>query len=442
MNYFNRAREKRPRSFHVLVKPNGPICNLECSYCFYLEKALLYPNTTKWTMPPDVLEEFIRQYIEEQEAPVVSFAWQGGEPTLAGLDFYRQVVAYQQRYAQGKRVENALQTNALLFDESWASFLSEHRFLVGVSIDGPRECHDRYRLDRGGRPTFDRVKRAINLLQRYGVEYNTMTVVHRYNGDRPLDTYRFLRDTGSRFMQFIPIVERIAEQPTPAGLSIVPPKYHGPARVAEWSVQPEQYGRFLCTIFEEWVRKDVGRCFIQTFDVALESWTGREPSLCTARVVCGDAMVIEHNGDVYSCDHFVFPEHRLGNVMHESLGEMALSTAQRSFGNSKADLPRQCRECDVLFACNGGCPKHRFVVRDDHEPPVSYLCPAFRLFYRHVDPYMRFMADELSHKRPPANIMSWAKKQARFSFSGKPRRTAPCPCGSGRIYKHCCGRGA
>lgn len=392
-------------------------------------------------MPAEVLEEFIRQYIEEQDAPVVNFVWQGGEPTLPGLDFYRRVVALQRRYAQGKRIENAIQTNALLLDESWAAFLAENRFLVGVSIDGPREYHDRHRIDRGGQPTFDRVKRAIMLLRRQGVEFNTLTAVHRDNGERPLEIYRFLREAGSRFMQFIPIVERIAAKPTPVGLAIVPPAYRGQARIAEWSVGPEQYGRFLCAVFDDWVRRDVGRSYVQAFDVALECWMGREPSLCTARAVCGDAMVIEHNGDVYSCDHFVFPEHRLGNVLQASLGAMALSADQRRFGQSKADLPRRCRECDVLFACSGGCPKHRFVSTGDSEPPISYLCPAFQMFFRHIDPYMRFMADELSCHRPPANVMAWARQRERPAVSGgKPRRESPCPCGSGRIYKKCCGR--
>jgi uncharacterized protein len=399
-------------NFHVLAKPIGPICNLDCKYCFYLEKESLYPQVEKWAMREEVLESYIRQYIEAHDTPAVNFAWQGGEPTLLGVGFFRRVVELEQRYANGKQIANAFQTNGVLLNDAWAEFFLEYQFLIGISIDGPRELHDAYRVDKGGQPTFDRVMRGMETLQRHKVDFNTLTTVHRANADSPLEVYRFLRDNGSGYMQFIPIVERIAHQVTEDGLRLISPDFAGPAKVAPWSVEPRQFGKFLCTIFDEWVRRDVGRAFVQLFDISLELWTGMEASLCIFRKTCGAALVIEHSGDLYSCDHFVYPENRLGNIMESALAALAGSAQQQEFGEAKeSTLPRYCRECDVRFACNGECPKHRFISTPDGEPGLNYLCAGYKLFFHHVDPYMKFMADELRHQRPPANIMSWIRQQ-------------------------------
>ncbi len=426
-------------AFHVLAKPIGPICNLDCKYCFYLEKEVLYPQAGKWAMPEDVLESYIRQYIEAHDTPVVNFAWQGGEPTLLGVEYFRKVVELEQRYANGKRIENALQTNGVLLNQAWAEFLHENRFLVGISIDGPQELHDAYRVDKGGQPTFDRVLRGINVLQQYKVDFNTLTTVHRGNADHPLKVYRFLKECGSGFLQFIPIVERAAQQTTAAGLSLVSPDFAGTARVTPWSVEPRQFGRFLCAIFDEWVREDVGRIFVQLFDICLEMWLGMEASLCIFRRTCGQSLAIEHCGDVYSCDHFVYPENRLGNIMEAGLKQLVASDQQREFGEEKAStLPRYCRECDVRFACNGECPKHRFAATPDGEPGLNYLCAGYKMFFHHVDPYMRFMAAELTANRAPANVMPWIAAQQARAAREHAGRNDPCPCGSGKKFKHCC----
>ncbi len=425
--------------FHILTKPIGPICNLDCKYCFYLEKEALYPDVSKWAMPDDVLETYVRQYIEAQSADTVHFAWQGGEPTLLGVEFFRKVVQLQSKYADGKTIENALQTNGTLLDAAWGEFLSERRWLIGVSIDGPREVHDAYRVDKGGKPTFDRVMRGMEVLQTYRVEFNTLTTVHCANSKRPLDVYRFLRENGSGYMQFIPIVERIAQGTTQNGLALVSPNFVNEAAVAPWSVKPEEYGRFLCSIFDEWVQRDVGRVFVQIFDVSLEIWMKMEPSLCVFRKTCGAALAMEHSGDVYSCDHFVYPENKLGNIMETGLSALADSQQQRKFGADKNDtLPKYCRECEVRFACNGECPKHRFLSTPDGEPGLNYLCAGYKMFFKHIDPHMRFMANELSNQRPPANIMA-ALRMLDRDPAQKPTRNQPCPCGSGRKYKYCCG---
>ena len=406
--------------FHIMTKPVGPICNLDCKYCFYLEKEKLYPEKagaplSHWSMGDELLESYIRQYIEAQSIPVITFAWQGGEPTLLGVDYFRRVVALQQKYASGKKIENAFQTNGILLDDEWCEFLAESKFLVGLSIDGPQPLHDRYRVDKGGQPTFDKVMRGLRFLKKHRVEFNTLTVVQRDNSQYPLDVYRFLKEMGSGFMQFIPVVERVGE------------------RVTEWSVESLQYGKFLSAIFDEWVRHDVGRFFVQIFDVALESWMGMQPSLCVFRETCGSAMAMEHNGDLYSCDHFVYPRYRLGNLLQQSLGDMVRSDRQTGFGEDKRDaLPRYCRECDVRFACNGECPKHRFTVTPDGETGLNYLCSGYKAFFHHIDPYMRFMAAELGQQRAPANVMQWARRP--------PARNSPCLCGSGRKYKNCCGK--
>jgi uncharacterized protein len=429
--------------FHVLAKPTGPLCNLDCRYCFYLEKERLYPGTSGWAMSEEVLETFVRDYIAAQDAPVISFAWQGGEPTLLGLDFFHRVVEFQRRYANGKRIENGFQTNGILVDDQWASFLAEEQFLVGLSIDGPRELHDRYRVDRGGKPTFDKVMAGIEALRRNGAQFNTLTVVHRENARRPLDVYRFLKEIGSGFLQFIPIVERLDATPDAAGKAephLAEPGLDGEGRVTHWSVDPGDWGRFLCAIFDEWARADVGRMFVQMFDIALESWYYGRASLCIFGETCGRALAIEHNGDLYSCDHYVFEGFKLGNVMTTPLAELVDSPQQVAFGRAKRDtLPAYCLACPVRFACHGECPKNRFLETPDGEPGLNYLCTGYRQFFTHVDTAMQFMAAELAHERPPANVMAWLAQRDRAQALASAGRNDPCPCGSGKKFKHCCG---
>ncbi len=438
--------------FHVMAKPTGPLCNLDCRYCFYLEKERLYPGTSAWRMPDDVLETFVRDYIAAQDVPAVTFAWQGGEPTLVGLEFFRRVVEFQDRYAGGKRIENALQTNGVLVDDAWAAFFAERGFLVGLSIDGPRDLHDRYRVDRGGAPTFDRVMRGIDALKRHGAAFNTLTVVHRDNARRPLDVYRFLKEAGSLFQQFIPIVERMDARPPAAGASpqglpvfgphLAEPGLAGEGRLSPWSVDSADWGAFLCAIFDEWVRHDVGRVFVQLFDVALESWYRGKASLCIFSETCGGALAIEHNGDLYSCDHYVFPTFRLGNITDTPIGDLVRSPAQQRFGDAKRDaLPDFCRRCDVRFACHGECPKNRFAHTPDGEPGLNYLCAGYKRFFAHIDAAMRFMAEELAHERAPANVMAWALALDRQRAAAAAGRNDPCPCGSGKKFKKCCGVG-
>jgi uncharacterized protein len=441
----------RTGPFHVMTKPIGPICNLDCTYCFYLEKEKLYPDQRKWRMADDVLESYVRQYIQAQDAPEVSFAWQGGEPTLLGVDYFRRIVALQKQHAGGKRINNAIQTNGTLLDDEWAEFLANDKFLVGLSIDGPRELHDVYRVDKQQKPTFDAVVRGLDLLKKHGAEFNTLTVVNRRNARHPLEVYRFLRQIGSGFIQFIPLVERQPQtrlkvlgldlaEPSPIGDDERPP-------VTGWSVEARQYGEFLCAVFDEWVRQDVGRVFVQLFDVALGHWMGMGSSLCVFAEKCGRALALEHNGDLYSCDHFVYPQHRLGNLLHASLGEMVESEQQRKFGTDKLDtLPRYCRECDVRFACNGECPKHRFMRTPDGEDGLNYLCPAYKRFFHHVDEPMKLMASLVHGGRPAALVMDWMRQRdaaaAARLRAGAARKVGPndpCPCGSGRKHKKCCG---
>jgi len=438
-----------PPGFHIMAKPVGPVCNLNCTYCFYLEKEQLYPEASesgrrafleRWAMPPEVLESFIRQMIAAHRVPEVTFAWQGGEPTLLGVDFFRRVVALQRKYANGKKINNAFQTNGILLDDEWGAFLAENGFLIGLSIDGPEACHDRYRVDKGGHPTFERVMRGMGVLTKHGVEFNTLTCVQRHNSRHPLEVYRFLRAEGSGFLQFIPIVERVTDTPGEDGLTLVTPDRE--AAVTRWSVEPAAYGRFLNTIFDEWVRNDVGRTFVQIFDIALEAWMGMNPSLCVFRDACGDGLALEHNGDLYSCDHYVYPEYRLGNIMETPITAMLGSAFQRKFGEDKRDaLPRYCRECPVRFICHGECPKHRFLTTPDGEPGLNYLCAGYKDFFTHIDPYMRFMAAELRADRAPANVMAYVRvRDLEASGRSEPGPNDPCFCGSGRKYKKCCGR--
>ncbi|HTX66932.1 MAG TPA: anaerobic sulfatase maturase [Opitutaceae bacterium] len=408
------------RPFHVMAKPMGARCNLGCKYCFYLEKEpAYYPEAGVPRMRPDTLEAYIRDYLASQPGAEVNFTWQGGEPTLMGLPFFERVVALQQHYAAGRRVTNSLQTNGVLLDDAWGAFLGRHGFLVGISIDGPRAMHDAYRVDNGGRPTWSRVMRGLRTLKRHRVQFNTLTVVHRRNYRHPLEVYEFLRAEGSRFMQFIPLVERRARPadtaarldhaPPPAGAGdLVAPEAAGAAAAAECAPR-DGLGDFLCAIFDQWVRRDVGRVFVQQFDVALSSWCGLGAGLCIFEERCGRALALEHNGDVYACDHFVYPEYRLGNLHATPLADLGNGAAAARFGDAKANLPRVCRECPVRFACNGDCPKHRFVRAGDGEPGVSYLCPSYLRFFTHIDPAMRRMAALVQAGRPAAEIMGSGK---------------------------------
>lgn len=419
-----------------MAKPTGPICNLDCKYCFYLEKEKLYPTDTDWAMPEDVLETFIHDHIEAHSVPEVLFAWQGGEPTLLGVDYFRKVVELQKKYAGGKTIQNAFQTNGVLLNDEWCEFFSENDFLIGISIDGPEKIHDHYRVDRGGQPTFKKVMRGLEFLKKHKVEFNTLTVVNRVNQDHPLEVYRFLKEIGSLVMQFIPLVERIAAEPSSL-LKMVLPVQDG--SLANWSVEPEPYGNFLCTIFDEWVREDVGKHFVQLFDVSLQSWVGMPASLCWFREACGAAVALEHNGDLYSCDHFVYPENKLGNIMNTPLSSLMNSPQQRQFGRDKKEtLPQYCLDCDVRFACHGECPKHRFIKTPDGEDGLNYLCAGYKRFFHHIDPYMRFMASMLKRRQAPAHVMSFAAHVEPLFEKAKAQDD--CPCRSGKKFEKCCGR--
>jgi uncharacterized protein len=431
------------RAFHVMTKPVGPICNLDCKYCFYLEKEKLFPASERFVMPDHVLEEYIRQHIKGQSSAEISFAWQGGEPTLLGVKFFRKVVALQAKYADGKTIRNALQTNGTLLNDDWGEFLQTHRFLVGLSVDGPRDLHDIYRVDKKQNPTFDRVMAGLTILKKHRVDFNTLTVVNRANSKRPLEVYRFLKEIGSSYIQFIPLVERLADQVDHANDRVLAlPPAPGEAAafgpVTEWSVNARQYGNFLVEIFDEWVRHDVGRTFVQLFDVALGNWMGLGSSLCIFAEKCGAALALEHNGDVYSCDHYVYPQHQLGNILNKSLGAMVSSREQQHFGREKFEsLPGYCRRCEFRFACHGECPKNRFINTPDGEPGLNYLCPAYKHFFKSIDPYMKTMAQLLNAQRAPAEIMELLRQQDLEIGQRTVRRNDPCPCGSGRKFKHC-----
>lgn len=420
-------------AFHVMLKPGGATCNLNCAYCYYLSKEKLYPRS-RFRMSEGLLGEFTRQYMDAQQVAEVTFCWQGGEPTLMGLDFFRLAVQFQQEYRPpGMRVRNALQTNGTLLDHAWGRFFGEHGFLVGVSLDGPQDLHDAYRVDKKGRPSFDRVMTGLALLKEHQVAFNVLVCVHAANADYPLEVYRFLRDeVGTRFIQFIPVVENQEES-----------RSHDGEGASRYSVSGRQYGDFLISIFDEWVRRDVGRVFVQIFDVALAAWLGQQPGLCVFDETCGLALVMEHNGDLYACDHFVYPRHRLGNICETPLVQMVGSEQQLQFGLAKRDgLPSYCRDCPVRFVCNGGCPKNRLLLTPDGEPGLNCLCDGYRAFFSRIDEPMQIMAAEVRAGGPAAEIMHHlarekAEEGRRFARAG---RNDPCPCGSGRKFKHCHGR--
>jgi len=434
--------DKPSEAFHLLAKPTGAVCNLDCSYCFFLSKEMLYPGS-RFRMADELHETYLRQLIESHaRVPEVQIAWQGGEPTLMGLDFFRRSVELAERHVRpGQRAVYTIQTNGTLLDEEWAAFFKEHDFLVGISIDGPRELHDAYRVNKGGKGSFEQVMRGLEYLQEAGVEWNALTTIHAANAEHGREVYCFLRDEcGARFIQFLPIIERVAEADENGSVPWSswrdrPLYIQEGTYVTNRSVTGKQYGRFLIDVFEEWVRRDVGEVYVQMFDVALANWVGEPPALCIHSETCGLALALEHTGDLYSCDHFVEPRHKLGNIGMTHMLELVSSPQQRQFGRDKLEtLPQYCLDCDVRFACHGGCPKDRFVETPDGEPGLNYLCAGYRDFFHHVDRPMRFMAEQLWRGQAPSQIVHlYAAEDARRG------RNDPCSCGSGRKWKHCHG---
>lgn len=392
------------RPMYVMLKPAGSLCNLRCKYCYYLEKEKLYSDVRQHVISDELLEKFIKEYIESQTTPNVLFTWHGGETLMRPISFYRRALELQRKYAGGRQIDNSIQTNATLLTDEWCVFFRQNNFLVGVSIDGPQEFHDEYRRTAAGKPTFHKVMHGINLLNRHGVEWNALAVVNDFNADYPLDFYHFFKEIGCHYIQFSPIVERVVNRND--GLTLAPGMQGDEAGLADFSVTPEQWGTFLCTIFDEWVRHDVGNYYIQIFDATLANWVGQSPGVCNLSKECGHAGVMEFNGDVYSCDHFVYPEHRLGNLRQKTMAEMMYSEQQNAFSRMKLQmLPQQCKECRYLFACHGECPKNRFLTDKYGNYGLNYLCKGYRMFFEHAAPYMDFMKIELENQRPPANVM-------------------------------------
>jgi uncharacterized protein len=425
--------KKLPEYFHVLAKPTGAVCNLDCKYCFFLSKEMLYPGS-RFRMADELLEEYIKQLIESQSGPEVSLSWQGGEPTMMGLDFFRRSIKIADKYKrQGTTVSNTMQTNGILIDDDWCEFFKENNFLIGLSIDGTKELHDYYRVDKGGHGTFDKVVKAARLMDKHKVDFNLLTTVHSKNADYPLEVYRFFRDElKAKFIQFIPIVERDNET-----------GYQEGNKVTDRSVTAKQWGNFLITVFDEWVRKDVGEVYVQMFDAALASWYGHPPAMCIFAEKCGTALTMEHNGDLYSCDHFVEPEYLLGNILENNMAELVTSEKQIKFGNDKLDtLPKYCMNCEVRFACNGECPKNRFIQTPEGEPGLNYLCEGYKSFFKHIDLPMKFMVQKLQINQAPSDIVKfYAEEDEKMKeLFSKAERNEPCPCGSGAKFKNCHGK--
>jgi uncharacterized protein len=415
-----------------MAKPIGAICNLNCKYCFYTPKKELYPGMLLG-MSDEVLEEYTRQYINAMKIREVTFAWQGGEPTLMGIEFFKKAIKFQEMFKKlGMQIYNTIQTNGILLDDDWCEFFRENHFLVGISMDGPRELHDAYRKDKEGNPSFDQVMLGLKMLQKHEVEFNILSTVNRINADYPLEVYNFFKDeVGAKHIQFIPIVELKNKDSNKK------------IKVSNESVLPKQYGKFLSTIFDEWVKNDVGKVYVQIFDAALASWVNYPPSVCVFAPTCGTALVIEHNGDIYSCDHFVDPEHLLGNIMENSLEEMVISTEQIQFGEDKIDnLPEQCIQCSINFACHGACPKQRFCNNTYGEPNLNYLCSSYKEFFEHIKWPMEIMASLFNQGRAPAEVMSILNGDPETLRNVFPDvgRNDPCPCGSGIKFKKCHGK--
>lgn len=403
------------KGFHILTKPIGPICNLDCRYCFYTEKKSLFEEKKDFRMSDEILEAFIHKYISSQDIPEIQFVWQGGEPTLVGLDFFRKVISLQKKYAAGKTIVNSLQTNGTLINDQWCKFLRENNFLVGLSLDGPENLHDRYRVDINGNPTLNKVISALSLLKKYEIPYNVLLCVTRESSKQPLEVYNFLKEQGVQFIQFTPIVERIPDDAAvKIGLKHSTPhandKEGQENLVTEFSVEPGAYGSFLISIFDEWVRKDVGSIYVMNFEWALEAWLGLPSTICIFSKQCGKALAIEHNGDIYSCDHYVYPEYYLGNILNGNPKEMIDLSKQKSFGQSKENsLPEVCRDCEVKFACNGECPRHRFVRTYDNKPGLSYLCKDYKKFFRHIHPHMKVMVQLIENGLSASKVMDVIK---------------------------------
>ncbi|MGJ8650212.1 MAG: anaerobic sulfatase maturase [Opitutaceae bacterium] len=420
----NKVAAKAP--FHIMAKAIGPICNLDCKYCFYLEKEQLYPDNEKWKMSDERLETFVRDYIAAQPGHEVNFAFQGGEPTLLGVNYFRKVVEFQKKHANGKRINTAFQTNGTLIDDEWGQFLSENKFLVGLSIDGPEDLHNANRVDKKGRDSYKDVIRGLNILRKYKVEFNTLTCVNSITVQHPVKIYKFLKSIGSKYIQFIPIVEREVDTAAaklgldfaaPPNLKEAPDTKENP-RMSEFAVPAEAYGDFLIKIFNEWIKRDVGKTYVQLFDVALGKWLNIPGGLCYFAETCGRALAMEHDGDVYTCDHYVYPKYKLGNLMNTSLAQLADSPMAQEFGNAKRDtLPKYCRDCSVRFACNGECPKHRFTWTPDGEWGLNYLCPSYKKFFNHIDPAMKVMAELYHSKRPPSDVMGILANQRKSKKS-------------------------
>ena len=400
---------KQQKPFHVMTKPIGAICNLDCEYCYYLEKEELYPETKSFRMEDSTLENYIRQYIETQSTlSEITFAWQGGEPTLMGIDFFRKAVELQDKYRRsGMTIRNSLQTNATIINDEWAIFFKENNFLIGISIDGPPKLHDHYRFDKKGDPSSADVIRGLRLFQKHEVDYNILCVVNNYNGDYPVQIYNYFKGLGAQFMQFIPIVEHFGDG----------------SEVSPRSINPKQYGRFLCAVFDEWVKEDIGKIFIQIFDVSLEAWLGFKPSLCIFNETCGDAMAMEHNGDVYACDHYVTPEYLVGNIEETPISDIINLPFQRKFGEDKKDtLPPYCLDCEVRFVCNGGCPKNRFIDTPNGDPGLNYLCEGYKMFFNHIDAPMKLMAVALENGQTADSIIPIMQKQKTRNARSRPKR--------------------
>jgi uncharacterized protein len=430
------AQNRIPPRIHVLAKPTGATCNLACSYCFFLDKELLYPES-KFRMSEETLEAYITQLIETHHSSEVTVAWQGGEPTLMGIDFYRKAIQLQEKSRRpGMTFENTMQTNGTLLNDEWCQFFKENNFLIGLSLDGPRHLHDFYRVDKGGAPTFDRVMHGLRLLQKHGVEYNILTAVNHINADHPVQVYRYLRDeVGTKWIQFIPVIERM----NPGGLNLIQLGDH----VSPRSVHPEQFGRFLIQVYDEWLDNDVGQIFVQTFEATLRNWMQLPSSgMCVFDKTCGYGLALEHNGDLYSCDHFVEPGYLLGNINQVHMRELVSSDEQHIFGVNKRDaLPKFCLECPVLFACKGECPKNRFLLTPDGEPGLNYLCSGYKAFFQHADESMKVMAMLMFNDRFASEVMQiLAKRKEELSQlyqSSKPEH--PCPCSSGLKFQACHG---
>jgi uncharacterized protein len=443
--------ENAPPAFHLLVKPTGAVCNLDCKYCFFLSKEMLYPGS-RFRMADDLLEIYIKQLLESHQIPEVTIAWQGGEPTLMGLDFFKRTVELANKYKKpNQRLVHTMQTNGTKLTDEWAVFFKENNFLIGLSVDGTKEMHDTYRVNKGGAGSFDQVMRGWQVLRKHEVDFNILCTVHNANADHGAEVYRFFRDDlGAEFIQFIPIVERASETLLPLA-NVGWSERDGGERplyvqsgnlVTERSVKAEQYGRFLIDVFEEWVRRDVGKVYVQLFDVTLGSWVGQH-NLCIFSPTCGNALALEHNGDLYACDHYVEPDYLLGNIRDSHMIELIASDKQRQFGQDKMDsLPQYCLDCDVRFACHGGCPRNRFITTPDGESGLNYLCAGYKDFFHHVSRPMNIMANLLKQNQAPADIMKLYEQEDREVAQkfAKVGRNEPCPCGSGKKFKHCHGR--